>query len=107
MTERRAVERAPITTACRASFEFRGQERKALMIDLSTRGAGFLVYQSAPFGMAPGELLAIEVVTPMGASRFVGRVVWQDQVTAGVRFGVEFAEIDAGDPLLAYADSPF
>lgn len=107
MSERRAVDRTPITTSWRAFFEYKGEERSALMIDLSANGAGFLLYQSEPFGLKAGDQFTLHTQTPLGKSTCVCRVIWIDFVTAGIRFGVEFVEIPPDDPLVTYADSPF
>jgi hypothetical protein len=70
-------------------------------------GAGFLLFNCEPFGLKAGDELHLSIKTPLGDSRCVGRVKWTDFVTAGIRFGVEFVDLDPEDPLLTYADSPF
>jgi hypothetical protein len=107
MSERRAHERQGLSTSWRTSFEYDGKERQAVMMDLSPRGAGLLLYQAEPFGLTAGDQLTLQTITPLGKSVCVAKVVWIDFVTAGIRFGVEFQEIAPTDPLLTYADSPF
>jgi hypothetical protein len=105
--ERRSVERTPLPTAWRATFEHEGQEREAMMVDCSKMGAGFLVYQAEPFGLSVGDQIVVRVTTPLGESTCTARVVWLESVTAGLRFGVKFEQIAVDDPLIIYADSPF
>jgi hypothetical protein len=108
--ERRRLERSALVTFCPALFHHDGQERRALMRDLTAHGAGFRIEHSEDeLTLHPGETLAYIIKTPYGESRCSIRTVWARHIDDHYSWGGEFVELsdDERDPLRALIDSPF
>lgn len=108
--ERRRLERTKLVTFCPALFEHDGGERRALMLNLTSHGAGFRIEHSEDeLTLHPGEVLAYSIRTPYGEAQCKVRTVWARHIDDHYSWGGEFVELsdDERDPLRALIDSPF
>jgi len=108
--EKRSIPRIPLTTFCPAFFAHGGQEYRALMIDLSEKGARFRLEeydQTCDFTI--GEEVRFTIKTPYGESICTGAVVWARHLDEHHTWGVKFTELptDEKDPLICFMDSTF
>ena len=106
VAEKRRIKRKYLDDFCHVRFIHKGQEGKALMINLSLVGAGFLIHQRQPMGLAEGDQLELSIDTPHGESNCAGVVKWINSVTVGICFGVEFTDLAGDDPLIKLANEP-
>ena len=107
VAEKRRTKRKYLDYYCDTEFEHKGNQGKALMINLSPVGAGFLIHQRQPMGLAVGDKLALVIDTPHGESKCVGEVRWVNSVTSGICFGVQFeGQLSDDDPLVKLANEP-
>lgn len=105
MSERRRAARSSARPACSATIERDGHGCDATVLDLSWKGTGLVSYRRLPGApLRVGDVIALQIATPLGRSRCTGKVVWVDAVTGGRRFGVAWLELpsDPADPLQRY-----
>jgi len=107
VAEKRKHKRKYLDYYCDTKFQHKGQEGNALMINLSPVGAGFLIHQRQPMGLAVGDKLELTIDTPHGEAKCVGEVRWINSVTSGICFGVSFeGSLPDDDPLIQLANEP-
>ena len=108
--ERRSVKRTPLTTFCPAEFAFEGRKYKAMMIDLSEKGARFRMEEySQHCDLNVGDEVQFEVRTPYGVSLCTGGIVWAKHIDEHFTWGIRFTKVssDEKDPLRCFMESVF
>ena len=97
---------ARLTCHCPVKFEHLGHRVVGNMHDLTAAGAGLNVEHSTPrLTLTPGEVLSLDVHTPLGPSSMVGTVQWTRAEEDHVDFGV--SSLQLGDHLKSLASCPF
>lgn len=94
-TQRKA-RRKMLTTFCSALVEYHGDTYRAVMKDVSVRGAGFRleVCLDEP-DLRVGERIQVHIHSSYGDADLEGRIKWVDSLGAFTNWGIEFAgELD-------------
>ena len=100
--DRRNASRREMTVLCTASFSINEEPRRAILLDLSDRGARFgSASATGTPAFSPGQVSDFELQTPFGMTALQGRVVWTNTDEVLYTWGVTFTrtpELDH-DPL--------
>lgn len=90
---RRRGPRKTLTTFCSALVEYEGNTFRAVMKDVSLRGAGFRLEISLEEpDLRVGENIRVRVHSSYGDTDFQGRIVWVDNLGAYTVWGMEFID---------------
>ncbi|MBD3242456.1 MAG: hypothetical protein GF331_17840 [Chitinivibrionales bacterium] len=100
--ERRDAPRRELTVLCTTSFRLNDEEKRAILLDVSSGGARFgTAAATGTLTLSRDQVLDFDLVTPFGITTCKGRVVWADSDDVLYTWGVEFVgdtRIDA-DPI--------
>jgi len=106
-TDRRAAPRREMNVVCTTAFQALDGERRALLLDISRRGAKFgTALNARDIGLSAGQVLQFYVTTPYGADTWTGRVVWFRPDSRIAVWGVEFTERPGERPLSELLGEP-
>lgn len=91
--KKRRVKRIALSIFCAAVFNHKGKKQKALMQDVSERGAKFgIELRTDTQEMRTGDELSLQLSTPYGESSCKGKARWVSKTEQHLSFGIEFTE---------------
>lgn len=91
--ERRDAPRRELTVLCTTSFRLNDEEKRAILLDVSSSGARFGTAAAVgTLTLSRDQVLDFDLVTPFGVTTCKGRVVWADSDEVLYTWGVEFVD---------------
>ncbi len=90
----RKSSRKYLATQCRAEFEYKGSEYRAVVQNISDTGAGFrLEITCDEPKLAMGDEVVFDIHSSYGESKVTGKIVWTDSVGALYTWGIKFVDL--------------
>ena len=92
-SDRRVAPRTELTILCTTAFAINEEEKRAILLDLSSSGARFgTAAAMGTLSLSRGQVLDFSLLTPFGTTTCRGRVVWTEESDVLYTWGVQFTE---------------